>query len=174
MDLVSLGRLIAARRCARGLTLIALASAAGVGRSTLAALESGKLPELGFNKVARICAAAGILLETHPPLPGAPPQTSLGELTDAAGRSLTREAIRDVIERGDIRAWQALADTVGTEQSGRLAAQVRWVVGSLQRKDAKVAAFVALLPGILRNAISRDAVHPPPLASYRAKLTPSL
>jgi len=173
MDLASLGRLIAARRCAQGVTLIALASAAGVGRSTLAALESGKLPELGFNKVARICAAAGIALETRPPLPAAL-QNAPGQRTGESGRALTREALRDVIERGDIRAWQELADALHNDASGRLAARVRWVVGSLQRSDSKIKAFVALLPGILRNAIFRDAVHPPRLASYRVKLAPSL
>ena len=49
MDLLALGLLIAERRRAQGLRLAELAEAAGVGRSTLAALESGKLPELGFN-----------------------------------------------------------------------------------------------------------------------------
>lgn len=174
MDLISLGRLIAARRCARGLTLVALASAAGVGRSTLAALESGKLPELGFNKVARICAAAGIVIETCPPLSDQP-HASLGQLADAAGHDLSREAVRTIIRRGDIRAWQELADTVRADESGRLAARVRWVVGSLgQPNNPEIKAFVALLPGILRNAISRDAVHPPRLASYHVKLGRSL
>lgn len=173
VDLASLGPLIAARRNARGLTVGALASAAGVGRSTLAALESGKLPELGFNKVARICAAAGILLDTHPPVPVSP-QTSPGLLTDSGGRALTSEAVKDIIEQGDFRAWQDLADAVQTEASGRLAFGVRRVVGSLRRDDPKVAAFVALLPAITRNAIARDASHPPRLTWYRVKLGSSL
>jgi len=158
MDLASLGRLIAARRCALGLTLAALASAAGIGRSTLAALESGKMPELGFNKVARLCAAAGIRLETHPPLLE-PPQTALGSLTDAAGRDLTAEAVKDLIKRGNIRAWQGLADTVRTEETGRLAANVRRLVATLPCNDPKVTAFVALLPSMLRKAIARDAAR---------------
>lgn len=173
MDLASLGRLIAARRCAQGVTLAALASAAGVGRSTLAALESGRMPELGFNKVARICAAAGIVLQTRPPLPG-PSQTSRRHRADATALEPTRDAIRKVIERGNIRAWQELAEAVSAEESGRLAAGVRRVVGALQWDDPKVKAFVALLPGILRKAIYRDAERRPRSASYRVKLARSL
>lgn len=172
MDLVSLGRLIATRRRAQGLTLAALAEAAGIGRSTLAALESGRLPELGFNKVARICAAAGILLETRPPLLDRS-QMLLPQLTDTSGSDFTREAIVEVIGRGDIRAWQALARTVQTEESGRLADRVRRVIGALprdERDDPRVLAFVALLPGMLRNAIARDAERPRRFASYRVKL----
>lgn len=171
LDLASLGRLIAARRWAQGLTLATLAEAAGVGRSTLAALESGKLPELGFNKVARICAAAGIRLETRPPLP---PGQMPPRLAYIAGADLTREAIADIIGRGDFRAWQALAREVETEESGRLADRVRRAVAALgpdERDDPRVLAFVALLPGILRKAIARDAERPRPFASHRVKLS---
>jgi transcriptional regulator with XRE-family HTH domain len=160
MPLDSLGRLIAAQRRARGLTIAYLAAAAGVGRSTLAALESGKLPELGFNKVARICAAAGIGLETRPPPPGTL-KAPIRELTGAVSEDLTREAIKEVIASVDIGAWQALAEAVRAEKTGRLADRVRRVVRALPREDPKAAAFVALLPGILRKAISRDAEHPP-------------
>ena len=149
MNLTSLGRMIAAQRRVLGLTGAALAAAAGVGRSTLAALEAGKLPELGFSKVARICAAVGIVLEARPPLLDAPLMQHR-HLTDAAGRDLTRAAIEDVIVRGDIGAWRGLVRALRTDESGsELAMRVRQVVGALDRDDPKVAAFAALLPGIL-------------------------
>ena len=50
MDLLSIGRLIAERRRVKGLTLVELAAQAQVGRSTLAALEAGKLAELGLTR----------------------------------------------------------------------------------------------------------------------------
>ncbi len=153
MDLFALGRLISERRCAQGLTLADLAEAAAVGRSTLAALESGKLPELGFNKVARICAAAGILLETRPPLPYYPPRG----LTDATGRELTKAIIKDIILRGDGAAWQELLRALKRDDRGLLAARIRQVAGTLERDDPNVVAFAALLPGIIRRAIARAA-----------------
>lgn len=148
MNLISLGRMIGTRRRALGLTTAALAAAAGVGRSTLAALEAGKLPELGFTKVARICAAAGIVLEARPPLLDAPLMAHR-HLTEAAGRDLTKSAVEDVIVRGDIGAWRGLVRALRTDENGRLAGRVRQVVGALGREDPKVAAFAALLPGIL-------------------------
>ena len=66
MDLNTIGHIVAERRRAKGLTLRELAVAAGIGRSTLAALEAGKLPELGFAKVARLCAAVDLALEARP------------------------------------------------------------------------------------------------------------
>ena len=153
MDLLSLGRLISEQRAAQGLRLIDLAEAAGVGRSTLAALESGKLPELGFNKVARICAAAGIILETHPPLRYYPPRS----LTDSTGRELTKEVIGDIILGGDGGAWHTLIRALKRDDRGLLAFRLRQVVGALNRNDPKVAAFTALLPGIMQRAIARAA-----------------
>lgn len=147
MNLASLGRLIAERRCTQGLTLAALAAEAGVGRSTLAALESGKLPELGFNKVARICAAAGILLDTRPPLLD-PAQMH---------REFMKPAIKNMIERADVDAWHRLVHALRKDNTGRLASRVRQLVGTLDLKDPKVAAFVALLPAITRRAIVRAA-----------------
>jgi len=147
MDLFSLGRLISERRCAQGLTLADLAEAAGVGRSTLAALESGKLPELGFNKVARICAAAGIRLESQPPLPYWYP----------TGRELTREFLAETILHGDADAWQELLRALKRDDRGLLAERLRRVVGTLDRNDPNVIAFTALLPAIMRRAIARAA-----------------
>lgn len=154
MDLPSLGRMVAAQRHVLGFTLAALAAAAGVGRSTLAALESGKLRELGFTKVARICAAAGIVLEARPPLLSAPLMAHR-HITEAAGRDLTKAAVEDVIVRGDIAAWRGLVRALRTDESGRLAGRVQQVVGALGQDDPKVAAFAALLPGILTRATAR-------------------
>ncbi len=158
MDLASLGRMIAARRRTLAISTAALAAAAGVGRSTLAALESGKLPELGFRKVARICQAAGIVLEAHLPLLDAPLMAHR-HLTEAAGRDLTKAAVEDVIVRGDIGAWRGLARALRTDESGRLASRVRQVVGALGRDDPKVAAFATLLPGILARATPRHGAR---------------
>lgn len=154
VNLTLLGRMIAARRRAQHLTLTNLAAAAGVGRSTLAALESGKLPELGFTKVARICAATGIILEAHPPLLEQPLMTHR-HLTDTAGCHLTKAAVEDVIVRGDIGAWRGLVRALRTDKSGRLAARVQQVVDALGRDDRKVAAFASLLPAILARATTR-------------------
>lgn len=153
MNLSSLGAMIAARRRTLGISTAALAAAAGVGRSTLAALESGKLPELGFNKVARICHAAGIVLDAHLPLLDAPLMPHR-HLTEAAGRDLTKAAVEDVIVHGDIGAWRGLVRALRRDESGRLASRVRQVVGALGRDDPKVAAFAVLLPGILARAPS--------------------
>jgi len=60
MNLQTIGHLIAEGRRAKGLTLTQLAAQAAVGRSTLAALEAGKLPELGLERVARLCAAVDL------------------------------------------------------------------------------------------------------------------
>ncbi len=155
MDLLSLGRMIAAQRRAAGRTLADLAAAAGVGRSTLAALESGKLRELGFTKVARICAAAGIVLEARPPLLEAPLMAHR-HITDTAGRDLTKAAVEDVLVRGDMGAWRGLVRALRQDHSGRLAGRVQQVVEALRRDDPKVAAFAALLPGILARPAPRN------------------
>ena len=156
MDLASLGRLISERRYAQGLTLAALADAAGVGRSTLAALESGKLPELGFNKVARICAAAGILLETRPPVLTYPPRH---RLRDTPAREMTKAMLEETIRSGDAAAWRELLRTLKRDDRGLLAARIRQVVGPLEPSDPNVTAFTALLPPITRRAIARAAAR---------------
>ena len=63
IDLELLGERIAARRRELRMTQPELARRAGVGRSTLAALEGGKMAELGFNKIALILAALGLDLK---------------------------------------------------------------------------------------------------------------
>ena len=60
LDLGTLGRQIAERRAAIGLTQAALASRARIGRSTLDSLENGRTSELGFGKIVRLLAALGL------------------------------------------------------------------------------------------------------------------
>ena len=63
MLLSSIGEQIATRRKASGLTQAALAKKAGVGRSTLDALENGRMGELGYSKVSNILSALGLELK---------------------------------------------------------------------------------------------------------------
>lgn len=62
LDLSSIAFQIAARRKALGLSQAALAKKAGVSRSTLDALENGRMGELGYSKVANLLAAVGLEL----------------------------------------------------------------------------------------------------------------
>lgn len=150
MNLHSVGRLIAERRRAQGLTLLELAAEAGVGRSTLAALEAGKISELGFVKVARICAAVDLSLEAHSPKLTAP-LMSHRHLTEMAGRELTKAAIEDVITRGDVSAWRGLVGAMRADTTGRTARRVRDVSSALGKHDEKAQAFATLLPRLLRT-----------------------
>jgi transcriptional regulator with XRE-family HTH domain len=111
-NLQTIGHLIAERRRAKGLTLTQLASQAAVGRSTLAALEAGKLPELGLERVARLCAAVDLVLEARP-LALNQPLMAHRHLSEAAGRELTKAAIgctfppyRSDKKRGSARAHE--------------------------------------------------------------------
>lgn len=158
MDLVSIGHLIAERRRAQQLTLAELATSAGIGRSTLAALERGKLPELGFVKVARICASVGLVVDVRP-LELDAPLMPHRHLTETAGRDLTKAAIEDVIVRGDISAWRGLVRAIRAHKHDRLGHRVRKVVEALDKEDAKVRAFATLLPDILREPLSRASEH---------------
>ena len=148
MQLASVGKLVAARRRALGLTLAELAARAGVGRSTVAALESGKLPELGFGRVARICSAVGLVVDVRAPLLGEPiiPHR---HLTDVAGRELTKAAIDDVILRGDVTAWRKLFKAIRDDASGRTERRVREVAAAVAAHDVKAKAFAALLPRVI-------------------------
>ncbi len=150
MQLHALGQLIAARRRAKGLTLQQLASAARVGRSTLAALEAGTLAELGYAKVARLCAAVGLALEARPP-PLAAPLMPHRHLTQAAGRELTKAAIEDIIIRGDFAAWRGLVRSLRADQTGRLAKRAQTVAAAIRSSDPKAQTFATLLPGVLRG-----------------------
>jgi transcriptional regulator with XRE-family HTH domain len=148
MNLISIGHMVARLRRAKGLTLLGVASSAGVGRSTLAALEAGKLPELGFARVARICATVGLVLEVRP-LELDAPLMSHRHLTEAAGRDLTKAAIEDIIVRGDIAAWRGLVRALRSTRRGILVNRLQEVVSALDQADPKVRAFSTLLPGIL-------------------------
>ena len=154
MELESVGALVAESRRAQGLTLAELAARAGVGRSTLAALESGKLPELGFRRVARICAAVGLVVDVRAPLLEQPiiPHR---HLTDAAGRELTKAAIDDVIVRGDVVAWRRLFKAMRDDASGRTERRVREVAAAIAAQDVKGKAFAALLPRVMGTSSGR-------------------
>jgi len=62
-NLSSLGNEIAARRKKLRLSQTELARRASVGRSTLAALENGRIGELGFSKITRVLSALGMELK---------------------------------------------------------------------------------------------------------------
>lgn len=151
MNLTDLGRRIAERRREKGLTLRALAQAAGVGRSTLAALEHGRMPELGYTKVARLCAALDLELEARP-VPLTAPLMRHRHLTEAAGRRLTKAAIEDVILRGDFAAWRGLVRAMRADGTGRIARRAREVAGALAAQDERARAFFTLMPRLARRS----------------------
>jgi HTH-type transcriptional regulator / antitoxin HipB len=62
LTLSSLGAEIAAQRRHRGLTQAELARMASIGRSTLDALENGRIGELGFSKIIKVLSALGMEL----------------------------------------------------------------------------------------------------------------
>jgi transcriptional regulator with XRE-family HTH domain len=155
MNLAFVGRLVAERRRAGGLTLTSLAAAARVGRSTLAALESGSLPELGYGRVARICEAVGLVLEARP-LVLEKPLAAHRHITETAGRELTKAAMEDLVLRGDIDAWRGLVAAVRADGTGRLARRAREVLAGADRTDGRVRAFAALLPGVLKKRGTPD------------------
>src|ERR1700678_99451 len=113
MNLQTIGHLIAEQRRTKGLTLTQLAARAAVGRSTLAALEAGKLPELGLERVARLCAAVDLVLEVRP-LELNEPLMTHRHLSEEAGRELTKAAIDDIITRGTIDPWRKIIKTLNT------------------------------------------------------------
>lgn len=158
MDLISAGKLVAERRRERGLTLAELAGRAGVGRSTLAAFEAGTLRELGYSRVARICAAVDLVLDLRAPLLEAPiiPHR---HLTDAAGRELTKAAIDDIIVRGDVIAWRKLFKAMRDDETGRTSRRVQEVAAAIAGQDVKAKAFAALLPRMIGRAPQRAAAR---------------
>ncbi len=157
MNLQGVGILVAERRRSQGVTLLALATDAQVGRSTLAALEAGKLRELGYSKVARICAAVGLVLEARP-LTLEKPLARHRHLTELAGRELTKAAIEDIVVRGDISSWRGLMQAMRRDATGRLARRAREVLSGADRSDPRVRAFLTLLSGTLKSQWS-DTNH---------------
>ncbi|MGE0031384.1 MAG: helix-turn-helix domain-containing protein [Steroidobacteraceae bacterium] len=150
MNLHTIGRQIGERRRMKRLTLPQLAATAGVSRSTLAALESGKLKELGFNRVVRLCAAVDLVVDVRAPRLKSP-LMSHRHLTDLAGRELTGAAIDDVVTRGDVTAWRGLARAIRADRSGRLARRVRDVLRASAAHDPRARAFALMLPGLKAN-----------------------
>jgi hypothetical protein len=72
-------------------------------------------------------------------------------LNEAAGRELTKAAIEDILTRGNISAWRGLVQTIGADQSGRIAGRVNDIVTALGMHDSKVRAFATLLPQVIRR-----------------------
>jgi transcriptional regulator with XRE-family HTH domain len=63
LTIFTLGSQIAARRRKLGLSQAELAKKASIGRSTLDALENGRIGELGFSKITKILSALGMELK---------------------------------------------------------------------------------------------------------------
>lgn len=63
LDLATIGERVAQTRKSAGLTQTQLARQAQIGRSTLDALENGRLGELGFAKIARLLKSLGLDLQ---------------------------------------------------------------------------------------------------------------
>ena len=70
-DFKRIGNQVREARNEKGLTQAALANEAGISRTTLSLLESGKMQELGIRKVIRLLDRLGLELTTRPA--GAPP-----------------------------------------------------------------------------------------------------
>lgn len=121
-----------------------------MGRSTLAALESGKLSELGLGRVARLCSAVDLVLEARPLLLDEPLMPHR-HLTDTAGRELTKAAIEEILTRGNIAAWRGLVRAIAKDETGRIARRVDGLTTALGKHDPKVRAFAALLPRAIKN-----------------------
>ena len=151
MNLHAIGRLIADRRRAKGLTLTQLASQAQLGRSTIAALEAGKLSELGLERVSRLCAAVDLVLEVRP-VELKEPLMAHRHISELAGRELTKAAIDDIITRGTIATWRKLVDAVNSDASGRIARRVSDLARALGKHDPKARAFALLLRKLRRTA----------------------
>ena len=64
--LEDLGRQIASARAEKKLGLMELAGKAGVSRTTLYLLESGRATDIGYSKLARILGALGLELRLGP------------------------------------------------------------------------------------------------------------
>lgn len=88
MDLEEVGELIAQRRGELKLRQEDLALRAGVGRSTLAALEKGRMPELGFSKVASLLSVLGLSLRAADANRGRPTLDELRSEGMSRARSL--------------------------------------------------------------------------------------
>lgn len=72
LTLPSIGEQVAARRKVLGLTQAALAKQSKIGRSTLDAMENGRLGELGVSKIVRLMSALGLELKIQESTSGRP------------------------------------------------------------------------------------------------------
>ena len=126
------------------------------GRFTLAFRErdqllAGKPPELGLERVARLCAAVDLVLEARP-LELNQPLMAHRHLSEVAGREFTND---DIITRGTIGTWRKLIQAMNADKTGRIARRVADVAQTLRKRDPKARAFAALLrklPGKPHNA----------------------
>jgi len=150
MNLQTIGRLIAEQRRAKSLTLTQLAAKAEVGRSTLAALEAGKLSELGLERVSRLCAAVDLVLEVRP-LELKEPLMAHRHLSEDAGRELTKAAIDDIITRGNVATWRKLVQAMNADKTGRISRRVADMARTLGKRDPKARAFALLLRRLRRT-----------------------
>lgn len=155
MNLDSIGRLVAERRRTRKLTLPQLAAAAGIARSTLAALEAGKLRELGFNRVARLCTALDLVLDVRAPTLDKPLMEHR-HLTGLAGRELSKAAIYDVISRGDMAAWRGLIRAIRADRSGRLARRTQEMLRAAGDDEPRARALSVMLKKLRRSSPARE------------------
>jgi transcriptional regulator with XRE-family HTH domain len=65
LGLIEMGKKIAARRKELGMTQSELSRKTRISRSTLDALENGRIGELGFSKVSKILSALNLELKLH-------------------------------------------------------------------------------------------------------------
>lgn len=151
MNLHGIGRLVAEQRRARKWTLPQLAAAAGIARSTLAALEAGKLRELGFNRIARLCAALDLVVDVRAPILDKPLMEHR-HLTALAGRELTRAAIDDIISRGDVTAWRQLLRAIRADRTGILARRAREMLRAAGDEEPRARAFAVMLKRLGRTS----------------------
>jgi transcriptional regulator with XRE-family HTH domain len=82
LDITTIGTLIARHRNDLWLTQTDLAARARIGRSTLDALENGRIAELGFGKINRVLAALGLTLKITDSNNGRPTLDDLREDAD--------------------------------------------------------------------------------------------
>lgn len=80
LNLPSLGSLLATQRKAIGLTQAELAKRANVSRSTIDALENGRLAELGFGKITKILRSVDLELRVSEANYGRPTLDDLDQI----------------------------------------------------------------------------------------------
>ncbi|WP_175767184.1 helix-turn-helix domain-containing protein [Burkholderia cenocepacia] len=104
MQLNEIGQAVAKRRAELHLTQAQLARLAGLSRLTINQLETGKLKDLGINKLIPLLALLGIELVTH----ARPAQRGLYKTTISANVSykseLTERRLVDALATGEIPA----------------------------------------------------------------------